>query len=200
MWILTDVPLRRRPWANLLLILVNLGAFLIQLSQPQFMSRHMLNAHRPDLGQFITYAFLHISPGHLIFNMLVLWMLGNNVNDRLGHIGYLAFYLAAAVFSGMGFLLSGGQAIVGASGAIGAVMGIYLVFFPRSTIRIPLGRLSFQAPAMHFVVLFLVYSILMSFIGELTVQQVAYEAHLAGMAFGFAIGLLLVRLSLAESR
>jgi len=193
---LTDAPLRSRPWTNCLLLLANVVAFGVQVRHPQVMAHYMLDAHSLQLSQFLTYAFLHISPGHLIFNMFVLWMLGNNINDRLGHLGYLAFYLAAGVFAGIGFIAAGGEAMVGASGAIGGVMGAYLALLPRSNIRLRLRSLAVDSPAMYFIALFFVYNVMMSFIGEITVQQVAYEAHIAGMVFGFAVGMTLLWLSL----
>lgn len=193
---LTDAPLHRNPWTNCILLLANVATFVLQTYRPDLTTHFMLDASSLHLTQFLSYAFLHISPGHLLFNLLVLWMLGNNINDRLGHLGYLAFYLAAAVFSAIGFLAVGGLAMVGASGAIGGVMGAYLTLFPRSNIRLKFASLTLDSPAMYFISLFFAYNVFMSFVGEITLQQVAYQAHIAGMIFGFTIGIALLRLSL----
>src|SRR4051812_19013588 len=119
----TDSPVHSRPWINWLLIVFNIGVLIWQGRDPSLMANYQLNGHIRSLAEFLTYAFLHIGWLHLIFNMLVLFALGNNVNDRLGHVGYLAFYLAGGVFAGLGFLMGGGERVVGASGAVGAVMG-----------------------------------------------------------------------------
>ena len=65
----------------------------------------MLTPERPYLWQFVSYAFLHSGFAHIIGNMFFLYLFGNNVNDKLGHIGYLCLYLAGAVFSGFALAL-----------------------------------------------------------------------------------------------
>jgi membrane associated rhomboid family serine protease len=192
----TDSPLHARPWMNWLLILANIIVLIAEARSPGLMRRYALAANGLRLGTFLTYAFLHISWPHLLLNMLVLYLMGNSINDRLGHAGYLAFYLAGAVFAGIGFIASGGDAVVGASGAVGAVMGAYLVLHPRSSIIAHVGLGVMEVPSMYFVVVYFLYNVLMSFATPVGVQQVAYEAHIAGMVFGFAVllGLVLVGL------
>ena len=91
---------------------------------------------RPYLWQFITYAFLHSGLLHIFGNMFFLYIFGNNVNDKLGHFGYLCFYLAGAVFSAVGHTLVSSNPVMGASGAVAAVTGAYLVLFPQTLITI----------------------------------------------------------------
>src|SRR3954454_12379297 len=82
----------------------------------------------------ITSQFLHGGWFHLLGNMLYLWIFGNNVEDRFGRVGFLVFYLAGGVLAGLSQVaIDPGSAIptIGASGAIAAVLGAYLVFFPR---------------------------------------------------------------------
>src|SRR3954468_12054470 len=97
-----------RPWANYFLIFLNVFIFFLQIRNPSLMPRYQLNGRALSLMQFMTYAFLHVGWAHLLFNMAVLYVLGNDINLRLGHVGYFAFYLAGAVISGLGFVLSGG--------------------------------------------------------------------------------------------
>lgn len=183
-----------RPWANYLLIVINLVVFVLQLRNPTLMPRYQLDGRALNLTQFITYAFLHVGWPHLLFNMAVLYVLGNDINLRFSHIGYIAFYLAGAVISGLGFVLAGGrnQSMVGASGAVGAVMGAYLVLLPRSNISLWIGIAWLEVPSMYFVIIFFCYNLIMSLASGGATQQVAYEAHISGMVYGFAITTILL--------
>ena len=155
----------------------------------------MLTPVRPVLWQFVSYAFLHGGLWHIIGNMFFLYLFGNNVNDRIGHIGYLCFYLAGAVFSGIGhtvFNSSSTAPTLGASGAIAAVTGAYLVLFPQTLITVMywfyiIGTT--EVPALYFIVLkmILIDNLIVAY-----TPGVAYDAHLAGYAFGIAsiLGLL----------
>ena len=137
----TDSRLRNTPYMNWALIAANVFVFVIiqhlhrdvsghislDLSSPDelFASRFDLSPRDPSLWTFITYAFLHANWMHLIGNMLFLWIFGNNVNDKMGHVGYLGFYLAGGVFAGIAYVLlqHTSAAVLGASGAIAAVTG-----------------------------------------------------------------------------
>jgi len=155
----------------------------------------MLSGDRPQLWQFVSYAFLHAGLMHIIGNMFFLYLFGNNVNDKLGHIGYLCFYLAGAVFSGVGHILIGGGDVLGASGAVAAVTGAYLVLFPQTLITVIywfffIGTM--ELPALYFIAFKLI-------IWDNVIEPrfappvaIAYAAHLAGYAFGIAamVGLL----------
>ena len=161
-----------------------------------WVEQFMLTPVRPNLWQFVSYAFLHGGLMHIIGNMFFLYLFGNNVNDRLGHIGYLCFYLAGAVFSGIGHTIFNASSTIptlGASGAIAAVTGAYLVLFPQTLITVLYWLLYFigttDVPALYFIVFKMIL------IDNLIVRytpHVAYDAHLAGYAFGIAsiLGLL----------
>jgi membrane associated rhomboid family serine protease len=146
----------------------------------------MLTAARPQLWQFVSYAFLHGGFWHILGNMFFLYLFGNNVNDKLGNIGYLCFYLAGAVFSGIGHTLVSGADVLGASGAVAAVTGAYLVLFPQALISVLywfffIGTI--EVPALYFI------AFKMILIDNLIIRytpQVAYDAHLAGYAYGIA--------------
>src|SRR5215210_8958723 len=132
----TDSPLRNTPWVNWALILANIIAYGFEKGYYPGDARpgtYALSATDPRLYQFFTSLFLHANVQHIFFNMLFLYIFGNNVNDKMGHLGYLALYLAGGVFSGIGWLIfeRHGYAL-GASGAISAVTGAYLVLLPRS--------------------------------------------------------------------
>ena len=190
--------MNRRPWGNYFLIVINIGVFFWQLRDPGLLARYQLNGRALSVWQFVSYAFLHVGWGHLIFNMVVLYVLGNEINLRLGQVGYVAFYLGGAVVAGLGFVLAGGkeQGMVGASGAVGAVMGAYVVLLPKSRINLFVGFTTLRIRSMYFVVIFFCYNLIMSVASRAAAGQVAYQVHLAGMIFGFVMtmGLLMAKL------
>jgi membrane associated rhomboid family serine protease len=138
--------------------------------------------------------FLHGSWLHLIGNMWFLWIFGNNVEDYLGKIGFVLFYLVAGVVATAAHVLyepNSTTAVVGASGAIAGVMGMYLVFWPRARIMsfVPFFFI-FLLPLPAFLVL--VGWFLLQFVtgGD---TGVAWVAHVGGFIFGAVVGLLLKR-------
>src|SRR5437867_716194 len=102
----TDSPLHRTPWMNWGLLAANFLVFFLQWMNPQWIGRYELSPDRPRLMHYFTYAFLHQNIWHIASNLLFLYLFGNNVNDKMGHVGYLAFYLAGAVFAGVGYVVT----------------------------------------------------------------------------------------------
>jgi membrane associated rhomboid family serine protease len=191
-----DSPTRRTPYVNYALIAANVLVFLPSLfMRPEayqlWADRFDLNPRHPYLSAYVTYAFLHANFMHIASNMLFLYIFGNNVNDRLGHLGYLAFYIAGGIFAGVAYVLSGTQSpVVGASGAIAAVTGAYLVLFPRSNITIFyiflfIGRI--EIPSLWVIGFFFVQDVFLNFAGG---SGVAHMAHIGGSIFGFAVCVL----------
>ena len=137
-----------------------------------------------------------------IFNLYgVLFIFGNNVNDKLGHISYLCFYLAGTVFSGVGHAVihsTSGVPILGASGAVAAVTGAYLVLFPQSLITVLYVLIfigTIDVPAIYFIGLKM---ILIDNVITAWTPHVAYDAHLAGYAFGITAILGILATGLLE--
>jgi len=163
----------------------------------------MLHPDDLELRQFFSAMFLHGSWWHLIGNMVFLWVFGNAVNDRFGQAGYLAFYLAGGVLSGLGYvLLSGHLPVLGASGAISAVTGAYLVLLPRVrvTLLVVFYFITFvEISSLYFLAFQFVWNFLLTLpeIGTPSAGGgVAYAAHSTGYVFGIAmaLGLLAGRL------
>ena len=191
----TSIRPRRTPYANYALIAVNVFIFLLEFQfntetgkteLRRWVSYFMLYGIRPSHWQFVTYAFLHGGLLHIIGNMFFLYLFGNNVNDKLGNVGYLAFYLAGAVYSGIGHNLLSNAPVLGASGAVAAVTGAYLVLFPQTLITILywfffIGTINL--PALIFIAFKMI--IIDNVIFTIT-PNVAYDAHLSGYAFGIA--------------
>jgi membrane associated rhomboid family serine protease len=190
----TDSPLRSTPWMNWLLILANGLVFLLEMLYPSIRTQYVLSPRDPHLLNYFSYAFLHEGWAHIIGNMLFLYIFGNNVNDKLGNLGYLAFYLAGGVFAGVGYVVTQSlpNPVLGASGAVAAVTGAYLVLFPRSSITILyffylIGTL--EIPSIYFIAFFFLKDLFFSFTES---TGVAHTAHVGGTLFGFVVGLSLL--------
>jgi membrane associated rhomboid family serine protease len=142
----------------------------------------------------VTSMFLHGSWSHVIGNMWYLWIFGDNVEDRFGHVGYLALYLLGGIVASIGYVASNPNSLtptIGASGAIAAVMGSYLVLHPRArivTVIIPLIFLPFLVPA----TVLLGFWFVLQFFTEQS-SGVAWVAHVVGFVFGAVVTLLLFR-------
>lgn len=205
----TSVRPSRTPYANYALIAVNIVVFLLAYWPSEqargilrpWAEQFVLTPARPYLWQFITYAFLHSGFLHIFGNMFFLYIFGNNVNDKLGHFGYLCFYLAGAVFSAVGHTLVSSNPVMGASGAVAAVTGAYLVLFPQTLITIAYWFIfigTVDVPAIYFIALKMI--ILDNVIIRYTANtNVAYDAHLAGYAFGIASSVILLATGLLSS-
>lgn len=208
----TDRPLRRIPWMNILIILANVGLY--------FASHRMFESHtgrlspsglspgwdswmlvptHPKLWQFFTYQFLHENLTHIGFNMLFLWVFGNNLNEKLGNIGYLCFYLTGGILAGCGQLLSSTAPTLGASGSISAVTGLFFVLLPRTHIRMFIFIIVYadvwEIPSMYFILFKVGQDVIEPLMGA---SNVAHMAHITGTVAGVVIGLLLVGLRLVQ--
>lgn len=195
----TDAPLRHTPWMNWALIAANVLMYLVQgkLWPGQRMSFLLLDPDHIQIFNLFSYQFLHNDVMHLVGNMLFLFIFGNNINDRMGHLGYLAFYLAGGVFAGVGHLLSSTHPVLGASGSVAAVTGAFLVLFPRSHVTVVYFFIligAFQVWSIYLIGFFFLKDVLLNF--SSMGSGVAHMAHIAGTVFGFGVtmGLLLVGL------
>jgi membrane associated rhomboid family serine protease len=219
----TSLKPRSVPYANYLLIALNVIFFLLTsyywpFEIPKGFDREsgrmvaetlhpwamqfMLRPDRPFIWQFITYAFLHGGWMHIIGNMYFLYLFGNAVNDRLGNVGYLCFYLAGAAFSGIGHALLSNTPVLGASGAVAAVTGAYLVLFPNAVITVAYMFFyiwdTLEIRALYFIALKLIVwdNYLQP---KLSPQAIAYSAHLAGYAFGIVCIIILLAVRLMDA-
>ncbi len=148
---------------------------------------------------FVTSMFLHASLAHFAGNMLFLWIFGDNVEDRMGHLGYAIFYLAGGLAAGATHVLVNPASVVptvGASGAIAAVMGAYLVLYPASrieTLVIVVFVVRIVAvPALVWLGFWFLFQLLAGSTDGRAGDHggVAWFAHIGGFAFGAAVVLL----------
>jgi membrane associated rhomboid family serine protease len=159
----------------------------------------------PEWLTLVTSQFLHGGFLHVAGNMLFLWIFGNNVEDRLGHVKYLIFYIACGVLASLTqWYFSAGSSIpsLGASGAIAGVMGAYILRFPQAEVLtlLPLGIFitTVRIPAFFFLGFWFVQQ---AFYGVASLEApanigmegggIAYWAHAGGFVFGAILGPLL---------
>jgi membrane associated rhomboid family serine protease len=204
---LSDViPSRTVPVVTIALISVNVFIFLYEQTLPepllrQFVATYALIPAWFSVPALFTSQFLHGGWMHIISNMLYLWIFGDNVEDRLGHVRYLVFYLgagaAAAILQTL-FDPFSSIPMVGASGAIAGVMGAYFVLYPYSRVLTAVFLIIFfdiiEVPAVFFLGLWFLLQLL-SGVGSLAASNagggIAFWAHIGGFVAGVLIGLVL---------
>jgi membrane associated rhomboid family serine protease len=210
MFPISDVmPSRTVPFVTIGLIVVNALVFLyeVMLGPGQlrlFMASYAVIPTWFWWPSLFTSQFLHAGWMHIIWNMVYLWIFGDNVEDRLGHLAYLLFYLgagAAAAILQVLFNPFSGIPMVGASGAIAGVMGAYFVLYPQSRVLTAIFILFFfdlvEIPAVFFLGFWFLMQLL-SGVGSLGASTAAaggtaFWAHVGGFVGGAAIGLVLRR-------
>jgi membrane associated rhomboid family serine protease len=142
--------------------------------------------------------FMHAGWLHLLGNMLYLWIFGDNVEDRLGHLTYILFYLLcglAATFAQLAVSTGSNIPNLGASGAIAGVLGAYLIMFPRGSVNVLLGRFVTRTSALVAIGFWFLLQIFSSF-GTFTASSqneggVAYMAHIGGFIAGVILTFVL---------
>jgi membrane associated rhomboid family serine protease len=218
---------RRMPWVTWGLILINVVVFLYQVSLGSLAEAFMfaysvvpaalvhgvpqtslvtqtLPFHTPDpvYLTLITSMFLHAGWLHIGGNMLFLYIFGDNVEDRMGHIGYLIFYLFCGIVASVAQIAVDPNSTIpslGASGAIAGVLAAYLVLFPWARVKTVIFIFIFftivNLPAIVLIGIWFLLQFFSGIAALSTVQQsmggVAYFAHVGGFVAGLLITLLL---------
>ncbi len=199
----------RRPRAassvTLLLIVINAWVFFLELSGGErFVRTWSVIPYRVTHGHhsitLLTSMFMHASWMHIIGNMVFLWAFGPAMEDAMGHLRYLFFYLAGGIIA-MGAQVLGDPnshiPALGASGAIAAVMGAFIVTYPRDRIRTLLFififiRITFIPAVLLIGFWFLLQVFDFGVVAQAHTGGVAYLAHIGGFLFGVVLGRLFV--------
>lgn len=206
----TDRPTRRRPRVVETLIVLNLLVYLAGLagnvfggiSFEQLTNWMMLSRGDFHIWNLFTYQFAH-NPSdilHLVFNMIGLWIFGTALEDRLGHISLLAFYLIGGCVAGAAHMMETVAPVIGASGSVCALIGGFIALFPRSRIRVLLLFIIigiFEIGSL-WVVGFYVLLDLVGWVAP-SGSATAYIAHIAGYLYGFLLAMLLLAVGLLKS-
>ncbi len=186
------------------LIALNLALFFAELNGGDpfivrwaFVPRRFLADPAGGFVTVFTSMFMHGGWMHLGGNMLYLWIFGDNVEDRFGHLKFLVFYLLCgivATFAQMAFNSGSIVPNLGASGAIAGVLGGYILLFPGARVRVLMGRSVVPMPALVVIGLWIILQ-LVSGIGSIAPTTdtggIAYMAHIGGFAAGFVLTLVL---------
>jgi membrane associated rhomboid family serine protease len=214
-----DNPLRsiRFQWVNVGLIAANVVAFFLQntegaqasilsfaLIPSELFHTYLVGGAVPSPQQpvaipegltLLTYQFMHGDIFHLLSNMLFLWVFGDNVEDALGHLKYLMFYLLCGVAGGLAhavMLPASPLPLIGASGAVAGVIGAYLILHPRVLVWVLAFRIiPLNIRAAWVLGIWVATQVIMVLISP--VDQVAWWAHIGGMVAGAVLVLFLRR-------
>jgi membrane associated rhomboid family serine protease len=198
-----DTSRRTVPLVTYALIALNVLFFFVEQSGGDafvgkwaFVPRRFLANPSGDVPTLFTSMFMHAGWVHLGGNMLYLWIFGDNVEDRFGHIRYTIFYLLcglAATAAQLAFSLGSNVPNLGASGAIAGVLGAYILLFPQGRVKVLQGQQVIQVPALIVIGIWIVLQFF-SGIGSIanTAQTggVAYMAHIGGFLAGFVLTFL----------
>jgi len=198
-----DSALRTVPLVTYALLALNILFFFVELNGGEAFilrwafvpSRFMGNPITDSLTLF-TSMFMHAGWVHLGGNMLYLWIFGDNVEDRFGHIKFIIFYLLcgiAATFAQLVFSIGSNIPNLGASGAIAGVLGAYILMFPGRRVSVLQGLRVIQVPALIVIGLWVVlqfYSGIGSIANSAEIGGVAYMAHIGGFVAGFVLSFL----------
>jgi membrane associated rhomboid family serine protease len=203
----TDVRGADPGYVTIGLVVINVVVFLLEITMSQSGLKDFVYQYGvvpteilqgKQLYSLLTSMFIHAGWFHILGNMLFLWIFGDNVEAALGHGWYLAFYLAGGVVGSLAYaFVSMGSAspTIGASGAIAAVLGAYIVMFPRSRVRVFIVPFFITGiAAVVFLALWFVLQLVSGFagIGAETAQTggVAFFAHIGGFIMGLLVGFL----------
>ncbi|MEZ5899644.1 MAG: rhomboid family intramembrane serine protease [Hyphomicrobiaceae bacterium] len=203
-----DSTIRSTTYVTYTLVVINVLVFLLELAggnafiqEWSFIPARFTRNPSSDAITILTAMFMHGGWMHLFGNMLYLWIFGNNVEDRIGSIRFLIFYLVsglAATFAQYYFLPHSNVPNVGASGAIAGVLGAYLVMFPKARVNVAIGYNVVPMPAILVLGFWIVLQ-LFSGVGSIAttdetmrdVGGVAYMAHIGGFFTGILLALVM---------
>ena len=196
------------PFINLALIAINLYVFFLELTTPNldlFIEKYALIpglinfADFNRLTPFVTSLFIHAGFLHILSNMWFLWIFGDNVEARIGHLKYLIFYIFCGVtasFAQYIVTINSNLPMMGASGAIAGVLGAYLYFFPENKIDslVPIFGLPIiiAIPASFMLIYWFITQafngVASIFVATASVGGIAYIAHAGGFLSGLISG------------
>ena len=194
---------RTAPLVTYALVALNVLFFFVELSGGDafimkwaFVPSRFLANPSGDFLTLFTSMFMHAGWLHLGGNMLYLWIFGDNVEDRFGHVKFIIFYLLCglvATFAQLAFSLGSNVPNLGASGAIAGVLGSYILLFPKQKVKVLQGQQVIQVPALMAIGIWIVLQFF-SGIGSIANTEqtggVAYMAHIGGFVAGFVLTFL----------
>lgn len=214
-----DNPTERIPFLTISFIILNVIVYLAEIMNPSHLGQvayqygaipHVLLTFRdvqpihPVLTLF-TSMFMHGSILHLASNMLYFWIFGNNIEDKLGYVKFILFYVLCGIAAAYSHALTNPSSttpMIGASGAVSGILGAYLILFPRARVH-TLIFLGFFIQVVRLPAVFVIgFWIIIQFIngmvsaGQASHGGVAWFAHIGG----FVVGILLIKVFLGRRK
>lgn len=199
-------PTETFPFITILFIVTNVCVFAYEMSlgraglEPFVRTMAVIPTeirHGPALREYptlFTSMFLHGDPLHLIGNMLYLWIFGNNIEDAMGHVRFILFYFLCGIAASAAHILlnaSSDVPVIGASGAIAAVLGAYLILYPKARVLtlVPLFFIIriIRVPAYVLLGVWIVFQIINGLVTETAGGGVAWFAHIGGFLAGIVL-------------
>ena len=144
----------------------------------------------PVYFNFFSSMFMHGDIMHIFGNMLFLWIFGDNIENRIGHIRYAIFYIICGLAAATGQIIMGPDSIIpmlGASGAISGVLGGYVMLFPQRSVRAIIFNFATTVPAFVAIGIWILYQIVLGYLTPSGGGGVAYAAHIGGFVAGLAL-------------
>lgn len=200
-----------KPVVSYMLIVINILVFLFQVTLPSLQQQELVYTYGVipkeiaaghDFYSLLTNMFLHGGWMHLIGNMLFLWVFADNIEAVIGKIPFILFYFGGGITASAAhivFNLHSSIPAIGASGAISAVLGAYLVMFPASKVKVYVLILfrSYYMPALFFLGIWGIQQFINGFISIVPssayTSSVAWWAHIGGFVFGLIAGFVIRR-------
>lgn len=197
-----DVPLDRKPLMNWVLIALTTVAFVLQITAPdaETVTRYVLDGW--TITGLLGHMFLHADLFHLGGNMLFLWVFGNAVCAKIGNLAYVPVFVFYGLLAAIAHLLFSGEPMIGASGAINGVVGMFMILYGLNDINCfffiwifhPIAK-TFSVSSFWMILYWLAFDILGAVVGG---DGIAYFAHLGGFAGGIILAVVLLKTNMVK--
>lgn len=196
-----DVAMRHYPVMNIaMIILISLTSVAVLIMGGEVDSSYFVLSGWNPLG-IVGHMFLHAGVLHLFGNMLFLWTFGNAVCGKIGNFPYLMVFLLVGVMAAVTHNVFDGSPMIGASGAVNGIVGLFLVYFPRNEIRcfwwlfFRVG--SFDVSSIFIIIIWFCFDIWGAVSGA---GAVAYWAHIGGFLTGIGVGMMSLHFNWVQMR
>ncbi|CDR35222.1 rhomboid family intramembrane serine protease [Criblamydia sequanensis] len=192
------------PIVTYALIIINILVFFLEMKGGEpfilkwaFTPNRFIENPYSNFSTIFTAMFMHAGLGHLVGNMLYLWIFGDNVEDHFGKLKYLIFYLVSGMAATFAQLMIDPKSSIpnlGASGAIAGVLGAYILLFPKGKVNVMIGYSAVQLSALMVIGFWFLLQFMGGFGAIASTQEgeggVAYMAHIGGFIAGLAVAFL----------
>lgn len=188
-----DTERKKFPLVTIMIIALCSAVFVghIYLDSAGFMERFGLGFEDSDRPSFFSWSYLSSGPLYFAFNMLFLWLFGDNVEDKFSRLGYLIFFFSCAIIAGLVYCIFKGDLLVttvAISGAVSGIMGAYFIFYPTANLKVFVFYETMEVPALLFLGLWLLLQLISPFLFKGSgYLNTAWLANISGFIFGLVV-------------